>query len=121
MTTASLGKTTAAGRAKKQVRKTVSKARKGLSKKTADGLKRTVKKVNRIIDRTAKAVRKKVKKTRKVKKTGLKGVKRTISPKAKRAGTLVMKIAKAIHKASPNKKWTSCVKEAGAEYRKKHK
>ena len=46
--------------------------------------------------------------------------KRTISAKAKKAGSTVMSIAKKIRKSNPGKKWTSCVKAAGAEYRKKH-
>ena len=57
----------------------------------------------------------------KIKKASLKGVKRKASAKAKSGSTEVMRIARGIHKASPNKKWASCMKEAGAEYRKKHK
>jgi hypothetical protein len=48
------------------------------------------------------------------------GKKRTISAKAKKAGSEVMAMAKKIRKASPGKKWPACVKAAGVEYRKKH-
>lgn len=112
------GKTTPVGRAKKQVRKTVLKAKKSVNKKVADGLRKTAKKVSRIIDRTAKAVRKKSRKSSQ--KAGLKGT-HAVSPKAKKAASEVMCLARGIRKENPQKKWTSCVKEAGALYRKKHK
>jgi len=35
-------------------------------------------------------------------------------------GSEIMSIAKRIRKASPRKKWTTCVKEAGKEFKRKH-
>ena len=35
-------------------------------------------------------------------------------------GSEIMRIAKRIRKANPRKKWTTCVKEAGKEYKRKH-
>ncbi len=35
-------------------------------------------------------------------------------------GSEIMRIAKRIRKANPRKKWTTCVSEAGKEYRRKH-
>lgn len=36
-------------------------------------------------------------------------------------GTAITSEAKRIRKASPKKKWTTCMKEAGAAYKRKHK
>ena len=41
--------------------------------------------------------------------------------KATAIGTSIMAQAKKIRRKSPNKKWTNCVKEAGAWYRKNNK
>lgn len=44
--------------------------------------------------------------------------------KKKKIGTIgseIMKIAKRIQKASPRKKWTQCVKEAGKEWKRGNK
>jgi len=35
-------------------------------------------------------------------------------------GSEIMKIAARIRKSNPRKMWKDCVKQAGAEYRKKH-
>jgi hypothetical protein len=35
-------------------------------------------------------------------------------------GSEIMRIAKRIRKVSPRKKWTTCVKEVGKEYKRKH-
>lgn len=35
-------------------------------------------------------------------------------------GTQIMAIAKKIRKEYPRKKWTTCVKEAGAKWKKSH-
>ena len=64
-----------------------------------------------------KPAKKKTAAKKPVKKTT---TKRTISAKAKKAGSEVMAMAKKIRKAHPGMKWTTCVKNAGAEYRKKH-
>ncbi len=124
---ANLGKGTVTGRAKKAVRKSVTKAKKSLTKKISTGLKSTIKKVSRIIDKTVKTVKKTTAKRKSVKRaTSLKGLgkvgktKRTISAKARKAGSEVMAIAKKIHAAKNGKKWSLCVKEAGVEYRKNH-
>jgi len=74
-----------------------------------------------ILKLAAKKIAEKKPSIGKIKKASPKGVKRSISAKAKSAGAEVMRIAKGIHKASPNKKWASCLKEAGLQYRKKHK
>jgi len=34
-------------------------------------------------------------------------------------GSEIMRIAKRIRKANPRKRWTTCVKEAGKEFKKK--
>jgi hypothetical protein len=36
-------------------------------------------------------------------------------------GKTIMSIAKAIRKANPRKKWTTCVKEAGQKYKRGRK
>jgi len=36
-------------------------------------------------------------------------------------GKTIMSIAKAIRKANPRKKWSTCVKEAGQKYKRRHK
>lgn len=35
-------------------------------------------------------------------------------------GSEIMRIAKRIRKANPKKKWITCVKEAGKEFKKRH-
>jgi hypothetical protein len=35
-------------------------------------------------------------------------------------GSEIMKIAKRIRRDNPRKKWTTCVKEAGKEWKKRH-
>lgn len=35
-------------------------------------------------------------------------------------GSEIMRIAKRIRKANPRKKWTTCVSEAGKEYKRNH-
>lgn len=57
-----------------------------------------------------------VTKRRKTKKTK----KRMTRSKLSSQGSEIMRIAKRIRKANPRKKWTTCVKEAGKEFKKKH-
>ena len=40
--------------------------------------------------------------------------------KLSKQGSEIMRIAKRIRKANPRKKWTTCVKEAGKEFKKKN-
>lgn len=44
--------------------------------------------------------------------------KKTGSKKIGAAGKTIMNMAKAIRKQAPGKKWTTCVKEAGKQYKK---
>ena len=55
-------------------------------------------------------------KRRKTKKTK----KRMTSSRLSSQGSEIMRIAKRIRKANPRKKWTTCVKEAGKEFKKRH-
>ncbi len=45
---------------------------------------------------------------------------RTTKSKISKQGSEIMRIAKRIRKANPRKKWQTCVKEAGKEFKKKH-
>jgi hypothetical protein len=51
------------------------------------------------------------------KKTTKKGMSKS---KLSSQGSEIMSIAKRIRKANPRKKWTTCVKEAGKEFKKRH-
>lgn len=44
---------------------------------------------------------------------------RTNKTKLASQGSEIMRIAKRIRKANPRKKWTTCVSEAGKEYKRK--
>lgn len=55
-------------------------------------------------------------KKRKTRKSGTRMTKSKLSNQ----GSEIMRIAKRIRKANPRKKWTTCVKEAGKEFKKKH-
>lgn len=55
-------------------------------------------------------------KTRKTKKTAGRMTKSKLSSQ----GSEIMRIAKRFRKANPRKKWTTCVKEAGKEFKRKH-
>ena len=46
--------------------------------------------------------------------------KKVVKSKLGQQGTEIMKIAKRIRKDNPRKKWTTCVKEAGKEFKRKH-
>lgn len=54
-------------------------------------------------------------------KKAKKKAKKTTGKKGNRALTIIVAEAKRIQKASPSKKWTSCIKEASKVYRAKHK
>jgi hypothetical protein len=45
--------------------------------------------------------------------------KRMTKSKLSSQGSEIMRIAKRIRKANPRKKWTTCVKEAGKEFKRK--
>lgn len=49
-----------------------------------------------------------------------KSASKTSKSKLSKQGSEIMRIAKRIRKANPRKKWTTCVKEAGKEFKKKH-
>lgn len=55
-------------------------------------------------------------KRRKTRKSGTRMTKSKLSNQ----GSEIMRIAKRIRKANPRKKWTTCVKEAGKEFKRKH-
>lgn len=55
-------------------------------------------------------------KRRKTKKSRTRMTKSKLSSQ----GSEIMRIAKRIRKANPRKKWTTCVKEAGKEFKRKH-
>lgn len=52
---------------------------------------------------------------RKTKRSGTRMTKSKLSSQ----GSEIMRIAKRIRKANPRKKWTTCVKEAGKEFKRK--
>ncbi len=54
----------------------------------------------------------------KKRKTKRPGSKKSANNKLSRQGSEIMRIAKRIRKANPKKKWITCVKEAGKEFKK---
>lgn len=56
------------------------------------------------------------KKRKSTKRSGKRGMTKS---KLSNQGSEIMRIAKRIRKANPRKKWTTCVKEAGKEFKRK--